>query len=211
MKVVAFNGSPRPKGNTWQALKMVAAELEQAGIETEIVTVGNKPVRGCLACGACYKAKNEQCIQTGDEVNQWIQLAKEADGILLGSPTHYAALGGTLKCFLDRLFYVAGANGGLLRHKVGAGVAAVRRSGGVPVINQLNIYFLYAEMLIPGSNYWNVIHGTMPGEVEQDAEGQQTMRMLGKNMAWLMRLKEHGKDAVPEPAAETKTAMNFIR
>ena len=211
MKVVAFNGSPRPKGNTWQALKMVAAELEQAGIETEIVTVGNKPVRGCLACRACYKKKNEQCIQTGDEVNQWIQLAKEADGILLGSPTHYAALGGTLKCFLDRLFYVAGANGGLLRHKVGAGVAAVRRSGGVPVINQLNIYFLYAEMLIPGSNYWNVIHGTMPGEVEQDAEGQQTMRMLGKNMAWLMRLKEHGKDAVPEPAAETKTAMNFIR
>ena len=211
MKVVAFNGSPRPKGNTWQALKMVAAELEQAGIETEIVTVGNKPVRGCLACRACYKKKNEQCIQTGDEVNQWIQLAKEADGILLGSPTHYAALGGTLKCFLDRLFYVAGANGGLLRHKVGAGVAAVRRSGGVPVINQLNIYFLYAEMLIPGSNYWNVIHGTMPGEVEQDAEGRQIMRMLGKNMAWLMQLKEHGKDAVPEPVAEKKTAMNFIR
>ncbi len=211
MKVVAFNGSPRPKGNTWQALQMVAAELEQAGIATEIVTVGNRPVRGCLACGACYKKKNEQCIQTGDEVNQWIQLAKEADGILLGSPTHYAALGGTLKCFLDRLFYVAGANGGLLRHKVGAGVAAVRRSGGVPVINQLNIYFLYAEMLIPGSNYWNVIHGTMPGEVEQDAEGRQIMRMLGKNMAWLMKLKEHGKHAIPEPAPEKKVAMNFIR
>lgn len=128
MKVIAFNGSPRPKGNTWQALCMVTAELEAAGIGTEIVSVGNRPVRGCLACGACFKAKNEQCIQNGDEVNQWIQLAKEADGILLGSPTHYAALGGTFKCFLDRLFYVAGANGGLLRHKVGAAAAGCRSS-----------------------------------------------------------------------------------
>ncbi|MGI6638769.1 MAG: flavodoxin family protein [Desulfobulbus sp.] len=211
MKVIAFNGSPRPKGNTWHALSMVVAELEQAGISTEIVQVGNKLVNGCLACGKCYKMKNEQCVQTNDEVNQWIQQAKEADGLLLGSPTHYAALGGALKCFLDRLFYVAGANGGLLRHKVGAGVAAVRRSGGIPVVMQLNIYFMYAEMLIPGSNYWNVIHGTQPGEVKQDAEGVQIMRMLGKNMAWLMQLKEHGKNAVTEPAPEGKVAMNFIR
>ena len=211
MKVIAFNGSPRPKGNTWHALNMVAAELDKAGISTEIVQVGNKAVRGCLACGKCYEMKNEQCVQTEDDVNQWIQLAKGADGILLGSPTHYAALSGPLKCFLDRLFYVAGANGGLLRHKVGAAVAAVRRSGGIPVINQLNIYFLYAEMLIPGSNYWNVIHGAQPGEVEQDAEGQQIMRMLGKNMAWLMQLKEHGKGAVAEPEPEAKIAMNFIR
>ena len=139
MKVIAFNGSPRPKGNTWHALNMVAAELDKAGISTEIVQVGNKVVRGCLACGKCYKMKNEQCVQTEDDVNQWIQLAKGADGILLGSPTHYAALSGPLKCFLDRLFYVAGANSGLLRHKVGAAVASVRRSGGIPVINQLNI------------------------------------------------------------------------
>ncbi|NLZ16864.1 MAG: flavodoxin family protein [Desulfobulbaceae bacterium] len=211
MKVVAFNGSPRGKGNTWHALNLVAMELDMAGISTEIVQVGNKVVRGCLACGKCYKMKNEQCIQTDDQVNDWIQLAKDADGILLGSPTHYAALSGPLKCFLDRLFYVAGANGGLLRHKVGAGIAAVRRSGGIPVINQLNIYFLYAEMLIPGSNYWNVIHGAQPGEVEKDEEGLQIMRVLGKNMAWLMQLKEHGKGTVVEPAPEGKVAMNFIR
>ena len=168
MHVVAFNGSPRAKGNTWHAFNMVGQELEAAGISMEIVHVGNKKLRGCLACGQCFKKKNEQCIQKDDELNEYIQLAKKADGILLGSPTHYAAIGGTMKCFLDRLFYVAGANGGLLRHKVGASVVAVRRSGGIPVFNQLNVYLCYAEMLIPGSNYWNVIHGAQMGEAEQD-------------------------------------------
>ena len=211
MHVVAFNGSPRAKGNTWHAFNMVGQELETAGISMEIVHVGNKKLRGCLACGQCFKMKNEQCIQKDDELNEYIQLAKKADGILLGSPTHYAAIGGTIKCFLDRLFYVAGANGGLLRHKVGASVVAVRRSGGIPVFNQLNVYLCYAEMLIPGSNYWNVIHGAQMGEAEQDEEGKQIMRVLGKNMAWLLKLKEHGQGVVPEPAQEAKIAMNFIR
>jgi multimeric flavodoxin WrbA len=208
---VAFNGSPNAKGNTFHALQMVAEELEKEGIATEIIHVGNKAVRGCLACGQCVKKKNEQCIQADDPVNDWIQLMKEADGILIGSPVHFSAIGGTMKSFLDRAFYVTGVNNAMLRHKVGASVVAVRRSGGLPTFNQLNNFLCYSEMLLPSANYWNVIHGTRPGEATQDEEGKQIMRMLGKNMAWLMKLVEHGKGAIAPPAPEKKTYMNFIR
>ncbi|WP_310600737.1 flavodoxin family protein [Desulfobulbus sp.] len=211
MKVVAFNGSPNAKGNTWHALKMVTDELEKEGIATEIAHVGNKAVRGCLACGQCFKKRNEQCIQTDDPVNEWVQLMKGADGILLGSPVHYSAVAGTMKSFLDRAFYVAGSNGSMLRHKVGAAVVAVRRSGGLPAFNQLNNFLCYSEMLIPTSNYWNVIHGARPGEVTKDEEGVQIMRTLGRNMAWLLRLVEHGKGTIAPPAQESKVWMNFIR
>ncbi|HJV65337.1 MAG TPA: flavodoxin family protein [Geomonas sp.] len=210
MKVVAFNGSPHGEGNTWHALKMVTAELEREGIETEIVQVGNKAVRGCTACNMCAKNKNECCVLPGDPVNEWVQKMKEADGILIASPVHYAAMGGTMKSFLDRAFYVAGANGGLFRHKVGASVVAVRRSGGLPTFDQLNNYLMYSEMLVPTSNYWNVIHGTLPGEVAQDSEGVQIMRVLGKNMAWLLKLVAHGKGAITPPEREPKTFLNFI-
>jgi multimeric flavodoxin WrbA len=210
MKVVAFNGSPNKEGNTYHALKMVSAELEQAGIETEIVHVGNKVIRGCIACGQCMKNKNEQCALPGDEVNGWIQLMKEADGIILSSPVHYAAMAGTMKSFLDRAFYVTGVNNSMLRHKVGASVVAVRRSGGLPTFDQLNNYLCYSEMLLPTSNYWNVIHGTRPGEATQDTEGVQIMRVLGKNMAWLMKLVENGKGSVVPPEREPKTYLNFI-
>jgi len=210
MKVVAFNGSPNKEGNTWHALKMVTAELEEAGIETEIVHVGNKAVRGCIACYQCVKNKNEQCVLSGDPVNEWIQKMKAADGIILGTPVHYSAIGGTMKSFLDRAFFVTGVNDGMLRHKVGASVVAVRRSGGVPTFEQLNNFINYAEMLMPASNYWNVIHGRSPGEATQDTEGVQIMRVLGKNMAWLMKLVEHGKGAVTPPAREVKTFMSFI-
>jgi multimeric flavodoxin WrbA len=210
MKAVAFNGSPKPNGNTFHAIQMVAEELEKAGIATEIIHVGNKAIRGCLACGQCMKTKNERCIQD-DEVNDWIQLMKEADGIIIGSPVHFSAIGGTMKSFLDRAFYVGGVNGSLYRHKVGASVVAVRRSGGLPTFNQLNNFLCYAEMLVPGSNYWNVIHGTKPGEAVQDEEGRQIMRTLGRNMAWLMRLVEQGRGAVQEPEREGKIYMNFIR
>lgn len=210
MKTLAFNGSPNRKGNTYHALKIVTAELEREGIETEIIHVGNKVIRGCTACGQCVKNQNEQCALPGDEVNEWIQKMKSADGIILGSPVHYAAMAGTMKSFLDRAFYVTGVNNGMLRHKVGASVVAVRRSGGLPTFDQLNNFLCYSEMLVPTSNYWNVIHGTRPGEVTQDKEGVQIMRVLGKNMAWLMKLVENGKGTIAPPEQEGKIFMNFI-
>lgn len=210
MKILAFNGSPRKEGNTWHAISIVAAELEQAGFEVEVVQVGSKALRGCTACGGCRKNQDERCVLPGDEVNDWIQKMKEADGIILGSPVHFSGVGGAMKSFLDRAFYVSGVNGNLLRHKVGASVVAVRRSGGLPTFEQLNNFLLYSEMLLPTSNYWNVIHGTQPGEVTQDLEGVQIMRVLGKNMAWLLKLVEHGKGTVEPPVREEKTYMNFI-
>jgi len=209
MKVVAFNGSPRREGNTYHAIKMVADELEKEGIEVEIIHVGNKTIKGCLACGACSRNKNEKCITDNDEVNEWIQKMKEADGILLGSPVHYSAISGTMKSFLDRAFYVS--NSGILKNKVGASVVAVRRSGGVTTFNQLNNYINYAEMLMPSSNYWNVIHGTKPGDAMEDEEGKQIMRVLGKNMAYLLKLVQNGKGTVEAPEREKKVFTNFIR
>lgn len=211
MRVMAYNGSPKSAGNTFHALKMVTEQLEQEGIETQIVHVGDKAIRGCMACNQCRAKLNEECVLPGDEVNEWIQQMKHADGILLGSPVHYSAMGATMKAFLDRAFYVSGANGGMLRHKVGASVVAVRRSGGLPAFNQLNNFLCYAEMLMPSSNYWNVIYGTAPGEATQDLEGVQIMRILGKNMAWLMKLVENGKGKIPPPEPEAKAYMPFIR
>ncbi len=210
MKVVAFNGSPKKEGNTYHGIQIVAEELKKEGIEVEVIHVGNKVIRGCLACNGCVKNQNERCV-IDDEVNDWIQKMKEADGIILGSPVHYSAIGGTMKAFLDRAFYVTSVNNGMLRHKVGASVVAVRRAGGVPTFEQLNNYINYSEMLMPTSNYWNVINGTAPGEAKEDTEGNQIMRVLGKNMAWLMKLVEFGKGKVKEPEMEEKIFMNFIR
>lgn len=211
MKVVAFNGSPNAEGNTYHSIRMVFAELEKKDIETEIVHVGNKNVRGCIACNKCVKNRDEKCVLKGDDVNLWIQKIKEADGIIIASPVHYASIGATMKSFLDRAFYVAGFNKSLFRHKVAASLVAVRRSGGMPAFNELNNYLNYAEMLIPTSNYWNVIHGTRPGDAVKDGEGQQIMRVLGKNMAWLLELVENGKTSVKEPELEKKEFTNFIR
>ncbi|WP_026888693.1 flavodoxin family protein [Clostridium beijerinckii] len=211
MKVVAFNGSPKKNGNTYEAIKAVAEELKKENIDVEIVHVGNKVIRGCMACGGCARNMNEKCVMQNDEVNDWIQKMKEADGIILGSPVHYSAIAGTMKSFLDRAFYVTSVNNGMLRHKVGASVVAVRRSGGVPTFTQLNNYLNYSEMLMPTSNYWNVIHGTAPGEAVQDEEGMQIMRVLGKNMAWLLKLADSGKVNVQESKGEEKVFTNFIR
>lgn len=211
MKVVAFNGSPKKEGNTYHALRLVADELEKEGIEVEIVHVGAVDVRGCMGCGGCARNKDEKCVLPGDDLNEWVQKMKEADGILLGSPVHYSAIAGNMKSFLDRAFYVAGMNGSLLRHKVGASVVAVRRSGGLPTFNQLNNFLNYSEMMMPTSNYWNVIHGARPGEVLQDEEGVQIMRILGKNMAYLLKVMEASKAVVPAPEKERKQMMNFIR
>ena len=208
MKVIAINGSPKEAGNTYHALKIVTDELEKQEIETEIIHVGNKNIRGCIACGGCAKNKNEKCV-IDDYVNEAIQKLKAADGIIIGSPVYYASMAGTMKCFLDRAFYVAGANGGLYRHKVGASVVAVRRSGEVATFDHLNHYFTLAEMFLPSSNYWNVIHGRMPGEVLQDEEGVQIMRVLGKNMGYL--IKQLNNSHLPLPEKEQKIMTSFIR
>lgn len=211
MKVVAINGSPRKNGNTYEAIKNVAKELEKENIEVEIIHIGNKVIRGCVACGGCARNMNERCTYEKDEVNELIQKMKEADGIILGSPVHYSAIAGTMKSFLDRVFYVASVNGGLFRHKVGASIVAVRRSGGLPTFDQLNNYINYSEMVMPTSNYWNVAYGTAPGEAVKDEEGMQIMSVLGQNMAWIMKLIEFGKDKIEEPQKQKKTFMNFIR
>ena len=211
MKVVGFNGSPRKKGNTAGSLKTVFAELENAGIETEMVQVGKERIRGCIACYACLKNQDQACAVGDDPVNEWIQKIKTADGILLGSPVHFSGVAGTMKSFLDRAFFVSSVNGGLFRHKVGASVAAVRRSGGLPTVNTLNHYITYSEMIMPCSNYWNVAHGADPGEMEQDGEGKQIMTVLGQNMAWIMKTLEYAKAHVPAPAPVAKTLTNFIR
>lgn len=208
MKVIAINGSPKAEGNTYHALKLVTDELETQGICTEIVHVGNKIIRGCIACGGCAKNKNERCV-IDDEVNEIIQKMKAADGIIIGSPVYYASIAGTMKCFLDRAFYTASANGGLFRHKVGASVVAVRRSGEVATFDHLNHYFTLGEMFLASSNYWNVIHGRMPGEVLQDEEGVQIMRVLGKNMGYL--LKQLNNKPLPLPEKEAKIMTSFIR
>ncbi|MCX8034454.1 MAG: flavodoxin family protein [Thermodesulfovibrio sp.] len=210
MKVVAFNGSPRKNGNTYHAIKMVAEELKKENISVEIVQVGGKSIRGCIACYKCAQNKNEKC-SIDDEVNGWIQKIKKADGIILGSPVYFSGIAGTFKCFLDRAFLVSSVNDGLFRHKVGTVVVADRRSGGVSTFDQLLHYLHYAEMLVPSSNYWNVIFGRNPGEVLKDEEGMQIMRILGKNMAWLLKLVENGKDKITTPERESKIFTNFIR
>ncbi|MDF2569760.1 MAG: reductase [Sporomusa sp.] len=211
MKVIAFNGSPRKEGNTYAALSAVGEELKQQGIEFEIVHVGNKAVRGCIACMGCVKNQNERCVIDTDEVNDWIQKMKEADGIVLGSPVYYAGIAGTMKSFLDRAFFVTSVNNSMLRNKVGATAVAVRRSGGVSTFDSLNHYIMYSEMLMPTSNYWNVTHGLMPGEAIKDEEGTQIMRVLGKNMAWLLKVLAAGKSQVDPVLIEKKKMTNFIR
>jgi multimeric flavodoxin WrbA len=211
MKVIAINGSPKKEGNTYHALKMVGDELLASGIEFEILHVGHKLIHGCKACGICGENRDEKCSIRSDDLNQWIQIIKAADGLIIGSPVHYSGIGGTMKCFLDRLFYVSGANGNLLRHKVAAAVVAVRRTGGSSTLDGLYHYLTYAEMIVATSSYWNVIHGRIPNEVSQDGEGVQIMHVLGKNMAWLLKMKEATSGTIEPPIPEKKVITNFIR
>ena len=211
MKVIAINGSPKKEGNTWHALKMVGDELQAEGIELEIIHVGHKLLHGCTACGKCAENKDEKCSFGADGLNEWIQMVKAADGMIIGSPVHYSGIGGTMKCFLDRLFYVSGSNGNLFRHKVAAAVVAVRRTGGSSTLDALYHYLTYAEMIVATANYWNVIHGRTPNEVSRDDEGVQTMRVLGRNMAWLLKMKEATSGTVQPPIQEKKVVTNFIR
>lgn len=195
MKVVAFNGSPRKDGNTSRLLRRVLAVLESEGIQTELIQLGGQQIHGCIACGTCRELKNKECKIVNDNVNQYIQKMIEADGIILGSPTYFSMMTPELKALIDRAGYVAMSNGGILKRKVGAAVVAVRRAGGVPTFDAINHFFLISQMIVPGSIYWNIGVGRLPGEVENDAEGLKTMEALGQNMAWVLK-----KLNAPEPS-----------
>jgi multimeric flavodoxin WrbA len=187
MKVVAFNGSPRGDSNTAILIRHVFAELQKEGIETEMVSLAGKPLRGCLGCYKCYINHNGQCVQTKDALNTYVQKMSEADGIILGSPVFMASVPSEMKALIDRAGMVNKANGGLLRRKVGAAVVAVRRGGMMTAFDTLNHFFLMSEMVVPGSSYWNFVFGLEKGDVDKDQEGIQTIQVLGQNMAWLMR------------------------
>ena len=184
MKVIAFNGSARKEGNTAILLNLVLAELKAEGIETELYSLAGKPVQGCIGCFKCFDKKDKRCNVEKDIINECIQKMVEADGILLGSPTYFADVSASMKAVIERCGMVGRANNGLYRRKVGAAVVAVRRAGGIHVFNSLNYFFSINEMIIPGSSYWNIGIGRQPGEVNNDAEGVQTMKSLGQNMAW---------------------------
>ncbi len=187
MKVLGFNGSPRKDGNTGILIRTVFAELEQEGIETELVQIGGKPVRGCVACYKCFGNQDQRCSNDKDIVNGCLEKMIEADGIIFGSPVYVSSITPEIKALIDRACLVSSANGGLFTHKVGASVVAVRRAGAVSAFDSLNHFFLYSQMFVPGSTYWNIAIGMEPGDVEKDEEGMQTMRNLGRNMAWLMK------------------------
>lgn len=210
MKIVAINGSPKKNGNTYNIFKQMEKIFNENGIELEILDVGSSVIRGCIGCGGCARVKNNTCV-INEEVNGFIAKMMEADGILLGSPVYYSGVAGTMKAFLDRAFYVATANGGLFRHKVGAAVVADRRGGGVVAFNELNNYLTYSEMFLPTGNYWNVVFGRAPGDVLQDVEGMQIVRILAKNMSWLLKAVDKSKKDMPLPEPESKEWMHFIR
>jgi multimeric flavodoxin WrbA len=187
MKVIAFNGSARKDGNTSILLNLVLDELKVDGMETEIYSLAGKPVQGCIACYKCFEKKNQRCAVEKDAINEIIGKMIEADGILLGSPTYFADVSASMKALIERCGMVGRANPDLYKRKVGAAVVAVRRAGAIHVFNTLNYFFTINSMIIPGSSYWNLGIGRNPGEVNNDAEGVQTMKTLGKNMAWLLK------------------------
>jgi len=187
MKVVAFSGSARKDGNTAILVREVFRALEAEGIETELVQLAGEQVRGCTACMRCMKDQNRQCAVEDDVVNDCIAKMDGADGILLASPTYFADVSSEMKALMDRAGFVAMANGGMLRRKVGAAVVAVRRGGAIHAFDTMNHFFFISEMVVPGSSYWNVGIGLDRGDVRGDAEGLRTMRVLGENMAWVMK------------------------
>ena len=187
MKVVAFNGSPRKEGITYQSLQVVLEELKKEGIETEIVQVGGKTIHGCTACYKCFKNKDKECSIKDDELNNYLEKMIESDGIIIGSPVYFSNVTSEVKAFMDRAGLVARANDNLLRRKVGAAVVAVRRAGATFTFSAINFFFLIQQMIVPGSIYWNLAIGREPGEVQKDEEGMMTFKTLGQNMAWLMK------------------------
>ena len=204
MKVLMLNGSAKANGNTYRSLLEVGKQLEKEGIEYEIFQIGGEPVRDCLGCGQCSE---KGCVFDDDKVNEFT--AKEADGFVFGTPVYYAHPSGRIMAFLDRAFYSSGAS---FAFKPGASVAVARRGGTTASFDAMNKYFGICQMPVVGSTYWNQVHGAVPGEAEEDAEGLQTMRNLARNMAWMLKCFEAGKAAgVALPQTERDYKTNFIR
>ena len=210
MKVLLINGSPNELGCTHEALGEVALALRESGIESELLHIGRGPVRGCIGCGGCARSGTHRCVFGDDPVNTALERMASCDGLVIGSPVHYASAGGSITSFLDRMFYAGGAT---LRGKVGAAVVSARRAGTTAALDQLHKYFFISGMPIAPSQYWPMVHGSTPEQVRQDEEGLQIMRMLGRNMAYMLRAfalaREHGI-LPPAPEPERKRT-SFIR
>ena len=205
MKVLMINGSPHAKGNTYIALHEMEKIFAQEGIETEILHIGNKDIRGCIACHSC--AQNGKCV-FDDLVNETAPKFKECDGLVVASPVYYASANATLVAFLDRLFYSTSFDKTM---KVGASVVAARRGGLSSTFDELNKYFTICGMPVASGQYWNSIHGREPGEAQQDSEGLQSMRTLARNMSFLMKSIALGKEKYGLPDKEKPCFTNFIR
>ncbi|MGN0268439.1 MAG: flavodoxin family protein [Lachnospiraceae bacterium] len=209
MKVLLLNGSPHKNKCTFTALSIVADQLQANGIDTEIVHIAAKPVRGCSGCGSCRKNDKKRCIYLDGGVNEVIDKLESADGLIVGSPVYYASPNGTVLSFLDRMFY---AGGSYLSSKPAAAVVSARRAGTTASLDAINKYFTINRMPIVSSNYWNMVHGSTAEDVLKDEEGCQTMRILADQMAWMLKCIEAGKQAgIEVPAGEPKIATNFIR
>jgi len=191
MKVVAFNGSARKDGNTAILINNVFQELDKEGIGTELIQFAGKKIRGCIACMKCFENKDQRCANKDDVLNECLEKMIEADGIILGSPTYFSNVSTEIKALIDRAGLVAIANDHMFKRKVGAAVVAVRRAGSVSVFDAINYFFFINQFIVPGSIYWNMGIGLDKGDVEKDEEGIQTMKVLGENMAWLLK-KLHG-------------------
>ncbi|GAB6180902.1 flavodoxin family protein [Desulfotomaculum defluvii] len=185
MKVIGINGSSRKDGNTAILIKTVFEELEKEGIETELVQLFDKPISGCRGCFGCLQKK--KCVIDGDFFNECLNKVTNADGIILGSPVYSADISSKMKAFLERAGVIVATNPGMLKHKVGASVVAVRRGGGMTTVDTLNHFLLNKEVLLVGSTYWNMVYGKDVGDVTNDEEGMRNMKNLGQNMAWLMK------------------------
>lgn len=211
MKVLLVNGSPNEKGCTYTALREVEKFLNEEGIETEIFWIGNKPIGGCIACRKCVEIG--KCV-FNDNVNKFVEKAKDADGFIFGSPVHYAAASGNITSFMDRVFFSAscGGHGDYFRFKPAATVISARRAGTTATYDQLNKYFGINQMPIISSRYWNMVHGAKSEDVLKDEEGIQIMRILGRNMAYFLKCIEAGrKNNVELPKQEEITFTNFIK
>lgn len=206
-KVLMLNGSPKADGNTATALNVLGKSLKENGVDFEVVQIGSKNIRGCIDCRYCFKEDTRGICVFDDGVNEIVSSFANYDGIVLSSPTYYAGMNGTMKSFLDRAFRLNGTRGNLLRGKVSASVAAVRRAGSVPVMDSLNYYLQYCETFMVGSTYWNMAFGREPKEVLKDVEGMNTMENLGSNMAFLIK----ALDGKVMPKGKDKVWMHFIR